>query len=180
MPQSSPHVVDPIIVDPVWVKSLPEYTGPTKIHALQIQHIERYGQAGAPRDRTGAKKPVHQSLASPSPSLAAKGLSPASRPAPEDLGDLAAGRITPVDQSYAPFEVDEAYLRENKPHTGGYYIVFETGAEGFEAPEKFLQQYTKVVNPEDEKAAAERDEQAAKAREKAEKAAAKADEKAKK
>ena len=52
--------------------------------------------------------------------------------------------ITPVEEGYAPFFVDGAYLEKHKPEVGGYYVVYKDGYKSFSPAEAFEDGYTKV------------------------------------
>lgn len=52
--------------------------------------------------------------------------------------------ITPDDEGYAPFEVDEQYLAKHSPHVGGYYVVYADGYKSFSPAAAFEQGYTRI------------------------------------
>ena len=52
--------------------------------------------------------------------------------------------IVPADPRYAPFRVEQAYLRKHDPHFGGYYVVYEDGYKSFSPASAFEEGYTRV------------------------------------
>ena len=52
--------------------------------------------------------------------------------------------ISPVDERYAPFQVDQAYLDKHKPEVNGYYVVYEDGYKSFSPAKAFEDGYTKI------------------------------------
>ena len=52
--------------------------------------------------------------------------------------------ITPVEDGYAPFEVNPDYLRKHDPQVGGYYVVYEDGYKSFSPAEAFEAGYTLI------------------------------------
>lgn len=52
--------------------------------------------------------------------------------------------ITPADEGYGPFVVDEAYLNRYKPEVGGYYVVYEDGYKSFSPASAFESGYTRL------------------------------------
>jgi hypothetical protein len=55
--------------------------------------------------------------------------------------------ITPVEGGYAPFKVDQNYLRKHHPVVGGYYVVYKDGYKSFSPALAFEDGYTRVVDP---------------------------------
>lgn len=53
--------------------------------------------------------------------------------------------ITPVEDGYAPFKVDHAYVRKHGPQPGGYYVVYEDGYKSFSPAEAFEGGYIRIV-----------------------------------
>lgn len=39
--------------------------------------------------------------------------------------------ITPADDGFAPFRVDEKYMLKHEPQEGGYYVVYDDGYKSF-------------------------------------------------
>ncbi len=58
--------------------------------------------------------------------------------------DTVFATITPADEGYAPFVVDEAYINKHKPEAGGYYVVYEDGYKSFSPASAFEGGYTRV------------------------------------
>lgn len=58
--------------------------------------------------------------------------------------DTVTATITPADEGYASFVVDEAYLNKHKPEAGGYYVVYEDGYKSFSPAAAFDSGYTRV------------------------------------
>lgn len=52
--------------------------------------------------------------------------------------------ITPDDEGYAPFNVDDAYLAKHTPHVGGYYVVYADGYKSFSPCAAFEQGYNRI------------------------------------
>ena len=50
--------------------------------------------------------------------------------------------ITPAEEGYAPFRVDQAYVDKHNPHCGGYYVVYKDGYKSFSPAEAFEEGYT--------------------------------------
>lgn len=51
--------------------------------------------------------------------------------------------ITPVEEGYAAFKVDHAYMRKHNPQVGGYYVVYPDGYKSWSPAEAFEGGYTK-------------------------------------
>ena len=49
--------------------------------------------------------------------------------------------ITPADEGFAPFEVDEAYMLKHKPEIGGYYVVYQDAYKSFSPAKAFEDGY---------------------------------------
>jgi hypothetical protein len=58
--------------------------------------------------------------------------------------DTITATITPADDGYAPFVVDEAYTNKHKPEVGGYYVVYEDGYKSFSPAGTFESGYTRL------------------------------------
>ena len=52
--------------------------------------------------------------------------------------------ITPYDNGYAPFFVDQAYMTKHNPQVGGYYVVYEDGYKSFSPAKAFEDGYTRM------------------------------------
>lgn len=52
--------------------------------------------------------------------------------------------ITPADEGYAPFKVDNDFMWKHKPEVGGYYVVYEDGYKSFSPAEAFESGYSRV------------------------------------
>jgi hypothetical protein len=50
--------------------------------------------------------------------------------------------ITPVEEGYAPFEVDKNYLQKHSPDVGGYYVVYKDGYKAYSPEKAFEEGYT--------------------------------------
>lgn len=54
----------------------------------------------------------------------------------------AGAEITPVEEGYAPFMVDQAYMQKHKPEVGGYYVVYKDGYRSYSPAKAFEEGYT--------------------------------------
>lgn len=52
--------------------------------------------------------------------------------------------LTPEDDGYAPFRVDEDYVRKHSPRAGGYYVVYEDGYKSYSPAAAFESGYTRI------------------------------------
>ena len=52
--------------------------------------------------------------------------------------------ITPEDEGYAPFLVDDAYISKHGPQEGGYYVVYNDGYKSWSPPAAFESGYTRI------------------------------------
>lgn len=52
--------------------------------------------------------------------------------------------IVPVDEGYAPFVVDGAYMEKHKPEVGGYYVVYADGYKSYSPAKAFEEGYSRV------------------------------------
>lgn len=52
--------------------------------------------------------------------------------------------ITPVEAGYAPFKVEESYVRKHTPKEGGYYVVYADGYKSWSPADAFEDGYTRV------------------------------------
>jgi hypothetical protein len=62
-----------------------------------------------------------------------------------DEDDSVHAIITPEEEGYAPFKVDEAYLNKHKPLVGGYYVLYKGGYQSFSPAKEFEEGYTQLV-----------------------------------
>lgn len=51
--------------------------------------------------------------------------------------------ITPEEEGFAPFNVDQEYMQKHKPQVGGYYVEYEDGYASWSPREAFESGYTK-------------------------------------
>lgn len=58
---------------------------------------------------------------------------------------LGGATLTPVESGYAPFTVDEAYMRKHDPRPGGYFVEYETGYKSFSPASVFEASYAKIT-----------------------------------
>lgn len=52
--------------------------------------------------------------------------------------------ITPAEDGYAPFVVDELWAMKNRPQVGGYFVVYADGYRSYSPAAAFEDGYTKV------------------------------------
>lgn len=52
--------------------------------------------------------------------------------------------ITPEDDGYGPFEVDERFVMKHQPQVGGYYVVYDDGYKSFSPADAFESGYTLI------------------------------------
>jgi len=52
--------------------------------------------------------------------------------------------ITPEEEGYAPFKVDDAYVRKHKPEVGGYYVVYNEGYKSWSPAGSFESGYNRI------------------------------------
>lgn len=52
--------------------------------------------------------------------------------------------ITPEEDGYAPFKVDETYVRKHQPKAGGYYVLYKDGYKSWFPADAFEEGYTKI------------------------------------
>lgn len=50
--------------------------------------------------------------------------------------------IYPVDEGFAPFKVDHAYVRKHDPQAGGYFVVYPDGYQSWSPKEAFESGYS--------------------------------------
>lgn len=53
----------------------------------------------------------------------------------------ASATIFPEDNTYAPFEVEAAYIEKHKPQVGGYYVVYKDGYKSYSPAKAFEEGY---------------------------------------
>jgi len=53
--------------------------------------------------------------------------------------------ITPEEKGYAPFRVEQDYLRKHNPKVGGYYVVYKDGYESYSPAEAFEEGNTLIT-----------------------------------
>lgn len=58
--------------------------------------------------------------------------------------DTVFANITPAEEGYSKFVVDEEYLNRHKPKVGGYYVVYEDGYKSFSPAAAFEGGYTRM------------------------------------
>jgi hypothetical protein len=68
----------------------------------------------------------------------------ADRAQKEDTETDGSAMITPVEDGYAPFRVDNEFLRRNKIEVGGYYVLYEDGYKSFSPEKAFEDGYTLI------------------------------------
>lgn len=52
--------------------------------------------------------------------------------------------ITPVEDGYAPFFVDAAFLAKHKPEPGGYFVQYADGYKSFSPAQAFEEGYRRI------------------------------------
>ena len=52
--------------------------------------------------------------------------------------------IIPADKGYAPFEVDEQFIKKHSPEVGGYYVVYKDGYKSYSPAKAFKEGYTLI------------------------------------
>lgn len=52
--------------------------------------------------------------------------------------------ITPEEKGYAPFKVDQDYMRKHKPEAGGYYVQYKDGYKSFSPAYAFEEGYSLI------------------------------------
>lgn len=52
--------------------------------------------------------------------------------------------ITPEENGYGPFKVDQAYVSKHNPKVGGYYVVYDDGYKSWSPAEAFEAGYTLI------------------------------------
>ena len=60
--------------------------------------------------------------------------------------DTLTATITPAEEGYVPFVVDESYLNKHKPEAGGYYVVYsQDGYKSFSPADVFEAGYARIL-----------------------------------
>lgn len=70
----------------------------------------------------------------------------------QDSDVVTGATITPEEEHYAPFYVDEEYVQKHKPQVGGYYVVYKDGYKSFSPAKAFEDGYTAHGQEADTKA----------------------------
>jgi len=52
--------------------------------------------------------------------------------------------ITPVNEGYVPFNVDENYIAKHNPKEGGYYVQYKDGYKSYSPAKEFEEGYTLI------------------------------------
>ncbi len=52
--------------------------------------------------------------------------------------------ITPADEGYAPFNVDQEYVAKHKPQVDGYYVVYDDGYKSYSPAKAFEEGYSRI------------------------------------
>lgn len=52
--------------------------------------------------------------------------------------------IIPQDEGFAPFKVDNEYVRKHKPEAGGYYVVYADGYKSYSPANAFEEGYARL------------------------------------
>jgi len=52
--------------------------------------------------------------------------------------------IAPLEEGYAPFDVEASYLRKHNPEVGGYYVRYEDGYESYSPADAFEGGYSLI------------------------------------
>lgn len=52
--------------------------------------------------------------------------------------------LTPIDDGYSPFRVDQEYMRKHKPAVGGYFVVYDDGYKSFSPADAFESGYRRI------------------------------------
>ena len=62
----------------------------------------------------------------------------------EDRETDGSATIVPVENNFAPFTVDIAYVRKHRPQAGGYYVKYKDGYESFSPADAFESGYSRI------------------------------------
>lgn len=54
------------------------------------------------------------------------------------------GNVITPEEGYAPFEVDDKYIKKHEPQVGGYYVVYRDGYKSWSPASEFEDGYTRV------------------------------------
>jgi hypothetical protein len=60
------------------------------------------------------------------------------------IASIDGNTITPADEGYEPFQVDDAYLSKHQPQAGGYYVVYDGGYKSWSPAGAFEAGYSRV------------------------------------
>lgn len=52
--------------------------------------------------------------------------------------------LTPAEDGYAPFDVDQEYVAKHKPQVGGFYVVYDDGYRSYSPSQAFEEGYTRL------------------------------------
>lgn len=52
--------------------------------------------------------------------------------------------IVPAEEGFAPFRVEQEYVRKHSPQAGGYYVVYQDGYKSWSPAEAFENGYTRI------------------------------------
>ena len=52
--------------------------------------------------------------------------------------------ITPVEEGYAPFRVEDAWFKKHEPEVGGYYVAYADGYTSYSPAEAFESGYARI------------------------------------
>lgn len=52
--------------------------------------------------------------------------------------------ITPEEEGYGAFDVEEAFIDKHDPQPGGYYVVYKDGYTSYSPAEAFEDGYTRI------------------------------------
>jgi hypothetical protein len=63
----------------------------------------------------------------------------------DPVGSSSGAKIYPVEEGYAPFQVDGAYVMKHNPKAGGYYVVYDDGYKSFSPAKAFDEGYTRIT-----------------------------------
>ena len=53
--------------------------------------------------------------------------------------------ITPADDGYGPFVVEQSWIDRHKPDAGGFYVVYEDGYKSYSPRAAFLGGYARIT-----------------------------------
>ncbi len=67
------------------------------------------------------------------------------REEPDTYRSPVGAMIHPEDEHYAPFTVDQDYVRKHNPQVGGYYVQYKDGYKSYSPAEAFDDGYTLIT-----------------------------------